>query len=288
MRPQLRTVFAIATGEGDWGMAEGQFEVDESSTLTSPRRVPSVRRAFQILDLLSRNGEAMSLAQISRTLVIAKSTALAISATMVDEGVLARTSQGLYRLGPAVVALGQGYLYQTDILREFELVLTQSDRMREHTVLLSTLDGVDVVYLACRQGVRSGGFDVAVGMRAPAHRSASGKSLLAGLPDADVVARFAEASQSKSAAPTEPADVDRLLIELAEVRRHSYAIDDEGTVAGMVGVGAAIRHESTRLSAAIGVSVIKSTVDDDDIEALGVELVGLARQMASRTHLDCM
>ena len=132
--------------------------------------------------------------------------------------------------------------------------------MAEESIVLSVLDGADIVYVGCRNGTRPFGFSFRIGMRLPANCTASGKAMLSSRPPEyiiDLAVSRAFYSLTRSSV-TRPAP---LLEQLREAVALGYAVDDEETRLGMVCIGAPIfdagSHEAV---AAVAVSLPKSTV----------------------------
>ena len=71
-------------------------------------QAPTVRKAFQILELVSRNASRLTLSDISRELAISKSTVHGIAAALEDAGALVRDpSTRRYAPGLALYELGR-------------------------------------------------------------------------------------------------------------------------------------------------------------------------------------
>lgn len=227
---------------------------------TRRHTVPAVARAAQLLNVLAATKEPMGLAALVKALQLPKSTVHGLCATLVDAGLLARFDNA-YHLGVRIMDLAHAYLARTDITAEFVRILNSETPMPEESIVLSVLDGADIVYVACRNGSRPFGFNFRIGMRLPANCAASGKALLSTIP-ASRVEEFARsrafyALTRKSV--TKPAP---LLKQLAQVRRNGYAIDDEETRHGMVCIGAPVFASSAREAvAAVAVSMPKAALD---------------------------
>lgn len=248
-----------------------------TASSTSGRSVPSVLRAAQILQAVGAADGAVALSELSRSLGIARSTALNICAALVDAELLARSDVGGYRLGPAVVALGRRYLDQSDIVSEFKAVPLGDGTLAENTLVLSTLDGATAIYLARRPGTRPGGLTFHVGERIPAHCSASGLALLSRLSTDEIRNRYSRAPGFQRLTSRSIGSIDELIDELAAIRARGFAVDDEGTALGMLGLGVALDVAADEIPVGIGVSLIKSTVTATMQERIGDELISVAQ-----------
>ncbi len=162
-----------------------------TSTQTKPT-VPAVARAARALDVVSASASGLTLSEIARAIGAPKSSCLSVCTTLVESGLLVRSAAGTYQLGWKVVELGRAYLARSDIAMEFRRVDTELGLLAEDTVVLSLLDGRDVLYVHTRSGSRPVAVHYEIGMRLPAHCTASGKSLLAALPPATTATLYAD------------------------------------------------------------------------------------------------
>ncbi len=230
--------------------------------LAAPRgSVPAVLRAARLLDALAAAREPVPLAALAAQLALPRSTVHGICATLVATGLVARFSSGGYHLGARVMDLAQAFLARTDLTPGFVEILEAANPLPEESIVLSVLDGADIVYVACREGSRPFGFSLRIGMRLPANCTASGKALLATLEAAriDALAKAGQLYGLTERSITEPA---RLREELALVRRRGYAVDNEETRRGIVCFGAPVfRGGSATAVAAVGVSMPKPALD---------------------------
>jgi DNA-binding IclR family transcriptional regulator len=220
--------------------------------------VPAVERSILILDALAVAAEPLTLAALTSATRLPKSSVLGICTTLVHGGLVQRTSEGSYRLGLRIVDLAHAYLAQSDITAEFVNAWESLALLPEETVVLSVLDGTDVVYVACRNGQNGLSFSYRIGMRLPATCTASGKALLSTIAP-DAVASLYATHPLERLTPQSRRDVAELQRDLAEARSLGYAIDDEETREGMSCIGAPV-FDSPRGTAvaAVAISMLKA------------------------------
>ncbi|HLS55850.1 MAG TPA: IclR family transcriptional regulator [Zeimonas sp.] len=235
--------------------------------------VPAVARAARLLDTLAAAKQAMTLAALVKALGLPKSTVHGLCATLAQANLVERLDNGSYQLGTRVMDLAHAYMARTDVVAEFQALLKTGSPMPEESLVLSVLDGADIVYVGCRNGSRPFGFNFRIGMRLPANCTASGKAMLSSLPAERVVdlavSRAFYSLTRKSVTRPEP-----LLAQLRQVAAQGYAVDDEETRRGMVCIGAPIfGPASAEAVAAVAVSLPKSTLTADR-KALAIRTVG--------------
>jgi DNA-binding IclR family transcriptional regulator len=244
--------------------------------------VPAVARAARLLDVLAATREALPLASLVRALALPKSTVHGLCATLAQAGLVERLDNGTYQLGTRVMDLAHAYMARTDLAAEFQSALKAESPMPEESIVLSVLDGADIVYVGCRNGTRPFGFNFRIGMRLPANCTASGKALLSSLPAERVV----ELAAARAFYPLTRKSVTRpaaLLAQLRQAAAQGHAVDDEETRHGMVCIGAPIFSAASAAAvAAVAVSLPKSTLNAERRATAIRTVTDLARHISHR------
>jgi DNA-binding IclR family transcriptional regulator len=235
--------------------------------------VPAVNRAIAVLDAIAAASEPSSLAALTSMLGYPKSSLLGICNTLVSGGLLQRTKPGHFRLGSRIVGLAHAYLSKSNVTELFFETWDALDALRGETVVLSVLDGAEVVYVACRNGTQGLTFNYRIGMRLPASCSASGKAMLSTLPRQTVEELFS-ATALRQLTPHSLLTFDALSKELDTVRKRGFAIDDQEVREGMCCIGAPIFEMSGNVaSAAIAMSLLSGEFKSKEKYDKAVEIV---------------
>ena len=223
---------------------------------------PAVARAARLLDLLAASRNPLRLADLAKSLGAPRSSVHGLCATLTEAGLIARYDDGTYHLGVRIMDLAHAYLARTDLTVEFMSIVSSTAPMPEDLIVLSVLDGADIVYVACRNGNRPFGFNFRVAMRLPANCAASGKALLSALP-AERIVEFSRKRMFYALTRKSIISPEKLLKQLAQVRKQGYAIDQEETREGMVCIGAPVFGSTPGPAlAAVAVSMPKSELND--------------------------
>lgn len=259
-------------------------EID--STMTIPPQpgkppVPSVARAARILDALAAAPDGLSLSALARAVECPKSSCLAVCTTLIGTGLLTRAPVGAYQLGWKVVPLGRAYLAKSSFVIEFRRVNEGLGLLPKETIVLSLLDGRSVVYVETRHGRRPVAMAYEIGMRLPAHCTASGKSLLAALGDSEIAERYAD-GRFETLTPHSISRMSDLMADITRIRERGYAIDDEETAVGMMCVGAAVTGRGGRPAGALSVSMVKAAVSPGRISRSATAILRLSDAIAER------
>ncbi|MFN8218391.1 MAG: IclR family transcriptional regulator [Solirubrobacterales bacterium] len=244
----------------------------ETPTRRGGQRVPSVIRAGRILDALASGPPTATLASLSRQLGYPRSSTLALCNSLVEAGLLLRDSDGAYRLGPHILELSRAYLGQTDLQAEFSRVVAESSPLPEQTLVCSVLRERDVIYVARRPGANPLGVTYDIGLRLPAHCTASGLAMLSALDDAELDRLYGAAEPLEQLTPRSISTLAELRERLAAVRERGYAVDDGETAPAMVCLGAAVRDDAGATVGAVAVSMPKGARSQPQQESDAREL----------------
>jgi DNA-binding IclR family transcriptional regulator len=241
--------------------------------------VPSVLRAGRILDALAAGEPRATLASLSLGLGIPRSSTLALCNSLVEIGLLARDPDGLYRLGPHTLELSRAFLGQTDFHSEFQRAVPELGVLPEQTLVCAVLRGRDVVYIGRRPGTSPLGVSYEIGMRLPAHCTATGLSILASLPEEDVEALY-EGAEFERLTERSIGTVEELRERLAAVRKRGYAVDDGETVRGMICLGTTVTGDAGETVGAVAVSMPKGARAAGRLSADAADLRTLADRIS--------
>lgn len=226
-----------------------------SSTLTS------VTSAARLLKQFSSRDRELGVSELARRLDLGKSTVHRLLATLTAESLLEQDPHtGKYRLGIAMHDLGQAVATRLDM---HEALIPPMERLRNatgETVQAAVLDQREVVYVERIESPQTLRLFMEVGRRNDAHSTATGKCLLAYLPEEELD-RTLNGWRLPKKTPHTITDQDKLRKELTTVRRQGYSENLHESEMGVVSVGAPVRELSGRVVAAISVAGPDSRVE---------------------------
>lgn len=243
--------------------------------------VPAVTRAVAILDLVAAEGEPLGISAIARRLGLPKSSVANLCSTLVDTGLL-RLQDGGLQLGLRLAQLGGSYLASVDQVRLFQESCDILEAGRNDTVQLALLsDGIDVIYLAKRDGVHPVRLASTPGRALPATCTATGKAMLATLDDHEVRSRLTGAVPFAQLTPNSITTEDALFQELDLIRARGYSLDQEEVIEGVVCVGVAIpRQSATDQLLAVSITLLKPRATGGHLRELAGELHAVTQKIA--------
>jgi len=172
-------------------------------------------------------------------------------------------------------------LTQTDLHAEFDRLARELAVLPEETLVLGVRDGTDVVYIGRRIGSRPVGVSYQVGLRMPAHCTASGKALLSCLPPDTVRELYDPGLSLEALTPQTITNISDLLEDLRIVETRGYAVDDEETAPGMMCVGTPVRDQAGRGVGAVAVSMVKAATTNDRLSVVAGEMRRLADNIST-------
>lgn len=241
-------------------------------------QVPAATRALRVLKFLASQPDPVPLDRIVRACELPRSTAYHLLNAMIAEGfVVHLAEERRYGLGVAAYEVGSGYSRQEPLQRIARRRLAALvDRVGE-SAHLAVLHGRDVLYVVEERAHHRPSLVTDVGVRLPAHLTASGRAILADLPAAQVRALYPSAEEfvdRHGAGPRTPSALRRLL---AETRRRGYAVEDGEVTPGLASVAAAVRDHNGHPVAALTV-----TYADGAPERLSGQVIAAAHALTER------
>jgi IclR family transcriptional regulator, KDG regulon repressor len=220
------------------------------------RAVPAVSRAFDILELFF-DRETYSASEITARLNLPRTSVHELVSTLVSRSYLAPVAAQptRYRLGVRLFQLGGQFAEHVDLAREGQIVAQRVAADCDETVHVAVLDGADVYYVAKVDSTHPVRMVSAVGRRLPAHCTAVGKVLLAGLSPDDLAARLPARGALPSMTARSIASAAELRDHLDGVRTAGLAYDDCESNEAVRCVAAPVRDHTGSVVAAMSVSV---------------------------------
>jgi IclR family KDG regulon transcriptional repressor len=242
----------------------------------------SLAHGLAILDLFTAEEPVLGVGEMARRLGVHRSSASRLAAALSEAGYLRPAgAPGRYALGGKLARLS-GLVAQgaelpevaTPVLRELAAELGETGH-------IATLDGTEVMTTVVVDGWRSVRMHSTVGKRSPAHATAIGKVLLAGLPDEEVRRRYGRAALERRT-PTTVGSVEELLGQLADIRRRGCAFDREELEAGLHCIAAPVRDHTGAVVAAAGISGPVDRITDETRERLAGDVRAAAEEISAR------
>ena len=231
------------------------------------RTIQSVDRALDVLEVLSACGTELALGEIASRAGLNSSTCHHLLSTLAARGYVGRNPRGRsYFLGTKILELSSSRVRQFNLIDVAMPELRRLNQETRETVHLAVMQGYELTTLAILESphpirVSTDG----AGKANAAHATATGKAILAWLPEMEIARVIAEKGLTSFTDKT-ITNIADLMEDLRHVRRNGYSVDSEEFQLGVVCVGSAIRDHLGAVIGAIGCSMPDMRASDDFID----------------------
>jgi DNA-binding IclR family transcriptional regulator len=218
-------------------------------------QAPAATRALRVLRYLSGQSDPVPLEGIARAVGMPRSSAYHLVNAMIAEGFLTHVEdQHRYALGVSAFEVGSGYTRQAPLHRLARRPLADLVDALHESGHFAVLHGRDVYYVLEERARRRPPLVSDVGVRLPAHLTASGRAMLAALPSAQVRALFPDMDAFASRDPGSVWNPARLTAVLTEVRQRGYATEDGDVTPGFSSIAVPVLDASRHPVAAVALT----------------------------------
>lgn len=194
-------------------------------------RIPVIDRMMEVLAQLERRDAGASIRDLVAALKLPRTTVYRILNTLQLHGMVRRDEAGAYQLGSRLLALASHVATGASTVDLVAVAQPFLDRLADEIgegTKLSVVDGDMILVLAAAPARREYALSVTPGQRLPMHAGASGKLLLAHLPEDKIDEILSRPLVAFT--PRTLTDPRRLRADLTRIKRLGYAQDKgEGT-----------------------------------------------------------
>ena len=246
-----------------WHLTEGRGRMST---------VPAARDTLRIVKYLAGHSGPVRASTVSRDLNLPRSSVYHLLRVLQDEGFAVHSPehQG-YALGPLLVDIGSSVRASDTLARLAGPVL---ERLVAETKLplvahLGVLQHSDVVYASKIAAARAPAVVTSIGVRLPAHLTATGRAMLSALPPAQFGAIYSADATLTLRTGTGPASVSELSRLLEEARNRGWAVEDGDINLDYASVAAVVLDHNSYPAASVGLTFRRTIVDDREWARLG-------------------
>lgn len=225
--------------------------------------VQSLAKGLEVIASFTAERRRQTLSEVARNAGMTRASARRFLLTLTELGYVERDGDG-FSLRPTVLQIGRAYLSMLtmpDIAEPHMRALAMSLGEDVGLVVLDALDGV--VVTECEPGRAADNF-VRVGERVPALASASGRVLLAQLPE-DELEALTRGQRVPQLTPSTQRDLDVVLDEVRQARRTGYTIVADEFRKGVQSVALPVYAGINQHPAALVVSVRSRRMTRDEL-----------------------
>ncbi len=254
------------------------------TTVPAVTTVPAARSTLRIIRYLAGHSGPVRAATISRDLNLPRSSIYHLLRVLQDEGFVVHSPehQG-YTLAPLLGEIGSSVLASNALARLAAPVL---ERLVSETKLpvvahLGVLQHADVVYASKVAAARAPAVVTSIGVRLPAHLTATGRAMLAALSNAQFDAIYSRAVLSRRT-ENGPASVGELTTLLSHTRERGWATEDGDIDSAYASVAAVVLDHNDYPAAAVGLTFRRTLVDDAQWVRFGRAVAAASSELSRR------
>jgi IclR family acetate operon transcriptional repressor len=240
--------------------------------------ISSVDNALRLL-LMLRDQPRLRLSGIATSLDIAPSTAHRLLAMLMHHGFVRQEDRlGTYAAGPALLDLGLAAVRNLDIRTYARPILHDLARKTKETVHLAQLEGDKTRYLAAAECDRPLRVADRTGQLLPAHRTATGKAILASFTSQQLDEIFSLHDEVEDRDGLSATDRQQLDAELEQVRQRGYATNHR-VAEDIISVAVVVRDHWGASTAALNASAPSNRMSKKRQPAVIRDLHAAANQL---------
>jgi DNA-binding IclR family transcriptional regulator len=243
---------------------------------------PAATHALKVLRLLASHAGPLPASAIARDLDLPRSSTYHLLNVLKDEGfVVHLPEQRRYGLGVAAFELGSAYERQESLRWIAQTVLTRLVSATTHNAHLAVLHGRDVLYVIEERAPNRPALVTDVGVRLPAHLTASGLAMLAALPPRQLDALFPNRRLLTRRHDAGPASLTQLKALLAAANQNGYAEEDGFVTPGLASVACPVLDHTKHPVAAVALTFPDGTGERAE---LATHVQRAAKRVSERIH----
>ena len=209
-------------------------------------------KGLHLLEALALSEEPRGVTELSQELGLTKSNVHRLLQTLAHRGFVRQEAEtDRYHCTLKLWELGSLVSERVELPKVARPYLSALAGETHETVHLSLLDDQEVLYIDKIDSPMPVRAYSRVGGRAPAYCVATGKAMLAYLPEAQLIASFTELTRYSPRTIINP---EELRAELHKVREQGYAVNRGEWRESVCGVASPVFDASRRVCAAVGVS----------------------------------
>lgn len=244
-------------------------------------RLPAVDRALSLFELLANSQHGLTLSELSRKLIIPKSTTHCLIYTLFTRGYLQRSSDGRHFVPGIHLAKVAGANTAELNLKELAMpYLRKMSSLLNLTAIATVRRGAQAVIIAKVESFQDRGGGAWIGRHFDLHCTAQGKALISALSDEKLDKLFG----CRDLAPFTPktiASLTSLKTHLALVRTNGFAVNDEEQVFGIRAVAAPVTDSEGTVVAAFSVRGSTDQISRARFPMMGREVLLLSQEFSS-------
>ncbi|SFC87051.1 IclR family transcriptional regulator domain-containing protein [Tropicimonas isoalkanivorans] len=210
----------------------------------------SFARGLKVIRAFDAMHPRLSVAGVAERTKLDRAVARRLLLTLVEEG-FAKQEGKTFELTAKILTLGYSYLSAMGLDQRLQPYLDELSAQLEQAVSVSVLDGSETIFIARSERVgQIMAYVVRTGLRLSAFSSASGRVLLADLPQDELDRRLAD-TEMVALTPFTKTDKSAVRDEISRARMNGYCVNEQELEEGLLSVSVPIHGPDGRVRAAL-------------------------------------
>ncbi|SDJ30108.1 IclR family transcriptional regulator [Salipiger marinus] len=232
----------------------------------------TLTNAAEVLRLFGSGCHAITVTEVGARLGLPKASASRLMKAMRECGMLETIGDSRqHRPGAMMLDLAAAFRQSSSLMRDAAEAVAAVTRQYGHTGYISIRIGQEVTAVVDFEGTAALRVVSNIGQHLPAHLAATGRALLARLPETDLAALYAGHS-----------DLDTILPRIAACRAQGYSLSIQETTPGVEGISVAVGDPGTGEAVALCLVYPHAVVTPQDRDAMIAALGARAADLAQR------
>lgn len=242
--------------------------------------VAGLEKGLAVIEAFGLHGGALTLSEAAGITGHSRASARRSLLTLQRLGYVVGDGK-YFRLAPRTLRLGHAYVASNPLGRLVQPVLEATTERTHESSSVAVLDGMEAVFVARATARRSLSNGLGMGSRLPAQSAATGRVLLAELPDEELERRL-RSVPLRRLTPHTVTDVDELMRAVRQVRVDGYAVCNEELELGVHSIAVPLRGHDGEIVAAMSlVSAMPRMGNELLVETLLPHLESARRMLAT-------
>ena len=246
--------------------------------------IRAVERALDVLMCFTNQTPELTMTQISEMVGLNKSTIHRLLATLEEKRFVERDAySGLYRPGIRLIQMAFLTMDHNNLRRLVTPLLNNLSNQHRENVNLSVLDDTHVVYLEVIESPQRVKLAAARGQRLPAFCTASGKAILAFLPEDKVIGIL------KSGMPRYTQNTiitpEAFIENIHRAREQGFAFSEQEFEEGINAIAAPITNSNGKPIASVSIAGPAYRLTRERMIEIGSDLVSQIKEFAQEIEL---
>lgn len=241
----------------------------------------SVLKALEILEFLDTKGP-LGITEISNQLGMDKSSVFRAINTLKAKNFVTQDPETLkYCNSYKLLEMGSNVARQSGLVKMANNFMRQLARRVSGAVCLGIRDGGAVFYIDKIESDTPVRASMKIGQSLPLYCTAMGKSILAFQPPSKLN-QLLSRIEFKAHTPNTHKNLESLKIDLGEIRRLGYGVDNEEHIPGIFCVAAPIFNSAGQVIAGLSVTNVRMLISDEAaIKKIAKEVMSTAAALSS-------